>query len=303
MKETNKDTDLREALRRKYSDMPKLPADFIMKTVQQAKPEPSLKSTPVIRRWRWIAAAACILFVIGIGVRFEVGQQKQQATPDKPSQTTAHVVRSSRPKFPSTHTPSTSTPSTKVDPIVQPKQTQSPKRTDIKPEQDKQITTPHENNYQEEPVNLHYAAQTLTEDSTYQAPSRIDEFIAKLADYNKVKAVAIDCKSGTGDSTIVSTAYVFDDKKELDLFGRLLQVACWYDTNTPGFLLNFSRQQFFFSLKDLRKGEKYLWIAERINGQRILLFSVHSPIDTNVSSTCFQDYREQLTNKNIHTLF
>lgn len=165
------------------------------------------------------------------------------------------------------------------------------------------MVTPHENIYQEEHVNLHYAAQTLTEDSTYQAPSRIDEFIAKLADYNKVEAVTINCKSGTGDSTIVSTAYVFDDKKELDLFGRLLQVACWYDTNTPGFLLNFSRQQFFFSLKDLRKGEKYLWIAERINGQRILLFSVHSPIDTNISSSCFQDYREQLTNRNIHTLF
>lgn len=300
MKETNKDTDLREALRRKYSDMPKLPADFIMKTVQQTKPEASLKPALVIRRWRWIAAAACILIVIGIGVNLG---DKRQATPDKTSQVTAHAVRPPKPTNPDTHNPSTSTPSTKVDPIVQPKQTQSPKRTDIKPEQDKQITTPHENNYQEEPVNLHYAAQTLTEDSTYQAPSRIDEFIAKLADYNKVKAVAIDCKSGTGDSTIVSTAYVFDDKKELDLFGRLLQVACWYDTNTPGFLLNFSRQQFFFSLKDLRKGEKYLWIAERINGQRILLFSVHSPIDTNVSSTCFQDYREQLTNKNIHTLF
>ena len=300
MKETNKDTDLREALRRKYSDMPKLPADFIMKTVQQTKPEASLKPALVIRRWRWIAAAACIFIVISIGVNLG---DKRQATPDKPSQVTVHAVRPPKPTNPDTHNPSTSTPSTNVDPIVQPKQTQSPKRTDIKPEQDKQITTPHENNYQEEPVNLHYAAQTLTEDSTYQAPSRIDEFIAKLADYNKVKAVAIDCKSGTGDSTIVSTAYVFDDKKELDLFGRLLQVACWYDTNTPGFLLNFSRQQFFFSLKDLRKGEKYLWIAERINGQRILLFSVHSPIDTNVSSTCFQDYREQLTNKNIHTLF
>jgi hypothetical protein len=118
-----------------------------------------------------------------------------------------------------------------------------------------------------------------------------------------VKAVAIDCKSDKGDSTIVSTAYVFEDTKELDLFGRLLQVACWYDTNTPGFLLNFSRQQFFFSLKDLRKREKYLWIAERINDQHILLFCVRSQIDTNISSTCIQDYREQLTNRNIHTLF
>ena len=49
--------------------------------------------------------------------------------------------------------------------------------------------------------------------------------------------------------------------------------------------------------------EKYLWIAERINDQHILLFCVRSQIDTNISSTCIQDYREQLTNRNIHTLF
>ena len=302
MKETYKDTDLREALRRRYSDTPKLPADFMMKTVQQVKPKAS-KPTSVIRRWRWIAAAACIFVIIGIGMRFEVKQPMQQAVPDKSLQVTAHAVQDPKPINPDTHSSSTSIPPTNVVSIVRTEPTQGLKRTERKTEQNKQITTTHENIYQEEPVNLHYATQTLTEDSTYQAPSRIDEFIAKLADYNMVKAVAIDCKSGTGDSTIVSTAYVFDDKKELDLFGRLLQVACWYDTNTPGFLLNFSRQQFFFSLKDLRKGEKYLWIAERINGQRILLFSVHSPIDTNISSACFQDYREQLTNTNIHTLF
>lgn len=303
MKETYKDTDLREALRRKYSDTPKLPADFMMKTVQQAKPKVSLKPASVIHRWRWIAAAACILVIISIGMILEVKLHNQQAVSEKTSQATACAVRPSSPIPPDTHTPNTSTIPINVEPIARTELAQSPKGKDRKSEQYKQITASHENIYQEEPENLHYAAQTPTDDSTYQAPSRIDEFIAKLADYNKVESVAIDCKSGTGDSTIVSTAYVFDDKKELDLFGRLLQVACWYDTNTPGFLLNFSRQQFFFSLKDLRKGEKYLWIAERINGQRILLFSVHSPIDTNISSACFQDYREQLTNTNIHTLF
>lgn len=300
MKETYKDTDLREALRRKYSDMPMLPADFIMNTIQQAKPKASFTPTSVFRRWRWIAVAACILVVIGMGVYLE---DMQQAAPKKASQPIAHVVRNQRPATSDTHIPSTPPPSMSEEPIVHTDQTQSPCRTDRKSKQEEQMVTPHENISQADPVNLHYAAQMLTEDSTYQAPSRIDEFIAKLADYNKVEAVTINCKSGTGDSTIVSTAYVFDDKKELDLFGRLLQVACWYDTNTPGFLLNFSRQQFFFSLKDLRKGEKYLWIAERINGQRILLISVHSPIDTNISSSCFQDYREQLTNRNIHTLF
>ena len=150
--------------------------------------------------------------------------------------------------------------------------------------------------------NLHYAAYSPAEDSTYQAPSRMVEFITKIADYNKVKAVPLTCSIGSDDSTAVSMAYVFEDKEELNLFGRLLQAACWYDSKTPGYLLNFSHQQFFFTLKDLRKNEKYLWIAERIIGDRILLFSSHSPIGADVSSVCFQNYREQLTHTNYSTL-
>ena len=151
--------------------------------------------------------------------------------------------------------------------------------------------------------NLHYAALIDTDDTVkYQAPSRVDDFIAKMAEYNKVKAVHLDCSGSARDTSIVGTAYIFDDTQELDLFGRLLQVACCYDSKTPGYLLNFSHQQFFFCLKDLRKGEKYLWIAERINGGRILLFSTHSPIEAEVSSACFQEYREQLTHTNIKTL-
>ena len=118
-----------------------------------------------------------------------------------------------------------------------------------------------------------------------------------------MKAVPLNCSSDKGvDSTIVSTAYVFEDKEEYDLFARLLQAACWYDSNTPGYLLSYSHQQFFFTLKDLRKGEKYLWIAERLVGERILLFSTHSPIETTVSSVCYQNYREQLTHTNFSTL-
>jgi len=131
----------------------------------------------------------------------------------------------------------------------------------------------------------------------------MDEFIAKMADFNKVKAVALDCVApGSADSTVVGTAYVFEDRQELDLFGRLLQAACWYDSKTPGYLLNFSRQQFYFSLKDQRQGRKYLWMAERIGGNHILLYSTHSPIEASVSSACFQEYREQLMHNNLSTI-
>lgn len=139
-------------------------------------------------------------------------------------------------------------------------------------------------------------ASNEASDSTYQEPSRMDDFIEKFARYNQVEPVALECAL-KDDSTMMSVAYVFPDKKELDVFGRLLQAACWYDDATPGYHLNFSHLQFFFELKDERKGLKYLWIADRING-KILLYSTHSPIGTTVSSECYQRLRDGLMHAN-----
>ncbi len=126
----------------------------------------------------------------------------------------------------------------------------------------------------------------------------MDEFIVKMAEYGKVKGEPLHC--APGDTTVVSMAYVFDDRELPDVMSRLLQVACCYDAKTPGYLLNFSHKQFVFCLEDRKL--KYLWIAERISGGRILLFSTHSPKGTAVSSACFQNYREQLTHKGINNL-
>jgi hypothetical protein len=142
---------------------------------------------------------------------------------------------------------------------------------------------------------LHYATNEIN-DSIYQAPSRMDEFIAKMANYNKVIGVPLNCATAKNDSTVSGTAYVFEDKEDFDVFGRLLQMACWYDSKSPGYMLNFSHQQFVFTLKDLHKEEKYFWLAERITGKRILLYCTHSPIETDVSFACYQNFREQLTN-------
>ena len=62
MKERYNDTDLREALRRKYSDTPQLPSDFMasMKQRMEADVHEDQKPAPTIRRWRWMAAAACL---------------------------------------------------------------------------------------------------------------------------------------------------------------------------------------------------------------------------------------------------
>ena len=130
----------------------------------------------------------------------------------------------------------------------------------------------------------------------YQDPARVDEYIAQLADYHNVKQGQLTCSLPV-DSSVVSTVYVFPDKDEINLFSRLLQVACWYDSKTSGYHLNFSQEQFFFELKDLRRQLQYRWIAERING-RILLYGTHAPLGVKESSACYQEYRDELMFQN-----
>ena len=124
----------------------------------------------------------------------------------------------------------------------------------------------------------------------------MDDIIAQLADYHKVKQGLLTCSQHVADN-VVNTVYVFPDKDEINLFGRLLQVACWYDSKTPGYHLNFSQEQFFFELKDMRRQLQYRWIAERING-RILFYSTQAPIGVKESSACYQQYRDELMYQN-----
>ena len=268
------------------ASQPQLPDSFtnrVMKRVDARRRAVGIRRVAIAV----LAAAAGIALVVLL-------VKPRQAEPAKPLVATTHVARNPRPTYIEPDDPRSSKPSTHVVRPVRTRRTENPLSTDTQFVAVGLTADP----------NIHYAAHIQTEDTVaYQAPSRMEEFIAKMADFNQVKAVPLNCSSGESiDSTVVSTAYVFEDKEEFDLFARLLQAACWYDSKTPGYLLHFSYKQFFFTLKDLRKGEKYLWIAERLMGERILLFSTRSPIETNVSSVCYQKYREQLTHTNFSTL-
>lgn len=105
MKERYNDTDLREALRRKYSDTPQLPSDFMasMKQRMEADVHEDQKPAPTIRRWRWMAAAACLLFIIGIGftlwpkheaqtIQPQVAQKIEQPQTEQPKATEPEAV-------------------------------------------------------------------------------------------------------------------------------------------------------------------------------------------------------------------
>ena len=122
MNKTYKDTDLREALRRKYSDTPQLPADFMAKMEERLEAKPVAKTR---RLWTWVAAAACFLLIIGIGAMLKDGAtqpaQKMAATTEKPDteipstqDTTTHVAQPKRPTYLETVDPRSSTPSIHV---------------------------------------------------------------------------------------------------------------------------------------------------------------------------------------------
>ena len=306
MKEIYKDTDLREALKRKYADTPQLPADFMTKMQEEALSH----SLPNRERrksvLRWIAAAACLLIIIGVGVNNKFFRITDVPSQDvtKPGTMMAHQTKTTADETLPTSSPKPADELSEGNGLtVQSLQTEQQLTTDEQKEVADKSEPEHKP--QVEPVttsNMHYAAQSLADDSTYQAPSRMNAFIAKIADYNKVKGVPLECTSDCNGNDIVNTAYVFQDTKELDLFARLLQAACWYDSKTPGYLLRFSNQQFYFTLKDQRKGEKYLWMAERLVDGRILLLSSHSPIASKVSTACYQNYRDQLTHINTSTI-
>ena len=309
MNEKYKDTDLREALRRKYADTPKLPEGWNI-PIPQEEPTPSpspregrIKSLPYWGRFgggsfwgRLVAAAACLLIIVGVGFTLlpkdELAKQAQMIV----KQTTPKPV--SKPETPSSKVRNSQFQSQKLS---VPKPETKPKQVPTKPLPQ---PLPREGSTESLPSgrlegvpNLHYAAHDPAEETVpYQDPARVDEFIEKMAAYHNVKEGELKC-AAANDSNVVSRVYVFPDKKEVDVFGRLLQVACCYSDETPGYHLNFSHQQFFFELKDQRRQLQYRWIAERING-RILLYGTNAPIGAQTTAACYQEYRNELMHSN-----
>ena len=249
-----------------------------------------------VRLWGWLSIAASILLIIGIGAHYALDDSPRSvAQSTTVNQSIDHGQLSNRPR-----SVAQSNTSNQSIGRVQSLNRARPVAQSGMPNQSighaQSINRAHP---VEEPAtldsdpNLHYASQDLTKDTVpYQNPARVDEFISQLADYHQVKQGQLTCSLPT-DSSVVSSVYVFPDKDEINLFSRLLQVACWYDSKAPGYHLNFSQQQFFFELKDMRKQLQYRWIAERING-RILFYSTQAPIGVKESPACYQEYRNEL---------
>ena len=289
----NKIDDILEQLKGQQPviDDPDALTERIMASLPDEEPATPENGGMARRRplWQWLSMAASLLLIIGIGTTL---MRRQDAEP-----ATEALVAKAESVMVTTHEEPTAP---QVEEAVSKAVEMKYMRTASKPQQEEpqgvQPVKAKEPAYQtvDEPT-LHYAAYNLKKDTLpYQDPARVDEFIAKMAAYNNVMEAQLRC-SAPKDSNAVSKVYVFPDKQELNVFSRLLQVACWYSDETPGYLLNFSHQQFFFTLKDLHRGQKYLWMAERIGGGRILLQSTRSTLNVVPSPACYQNFREKLT--------
>ncbi len=122
MKERYNDTDLREALRRKYSDTPQLPSDFMasMKQRMEADVHEDQKPAPTIRRWRWMAAAACLLFIIGLGFTLWPKYEAQTIQPQVAQKIEQPQTEQPKAIEPQTVEPETIEPETVQEPQAEP---------------------------------------------------------------------------------------------------------------------------------------------------------------------------------------
>ena len=256
------------------------------------------RQTPVIKRMRlrWFSVAASLLLIFGVGMML------LRPTQEKQLDAVVAKVEKQACEAPEVRQEQTLSPQASDSQSAHVGQKVRSRRTNsemVKASEEVSVA-PVVDEADETDPNLHYASHEETSDTVpYQDPCRMNEFIAKLADYYQVTEGLLKC-SAPMDSNIVSAVYVFPEKwvvgnrlQEIDLFPRLLQAACWYSDETPGYLLNFSHHQFFFELKDLQKQLQYRWIAERVNG-KILLYGTTAPLGAKVTSVCYQAYREEL---------
>ena len=140
-----------------------------------------------------------------------------------------------------------------------------------------------------EKSNIVYASTGNKEQSGYQSPSLVDEFIVKLAGHYGIEQEMLDSTSTVNAANYL---YVFPDEMDVNIFGRLLQVACWYNNNSPGYQLRLSQEEFFFELDDMHEGRHHMWLAEKI-GNNTFLYGVNAPIGVSISNTNYMNFRDK----------
>lgn len=302
------DNSLRDAIARRARKCPQMPPDLNERLMERVEKKPR-RSFPIFAKW--MSAAACIVAALLIGNALLDKKQTvvpQVAKTDAPAAIkteTTLVAQAEPPKEPKTETPTVkkadvamTKPSPPIAKVTKPTKEVAEKKDttteDVPVDQiDLQPTIP----VAEESPQLIYASidEETEEDSTYQSPGKVDEFITKLAANYGVSQELPD-SIATGDSNISNAIYVFPDKLEADIMLRLMQIACWYGNTSPGYKLYMTQQQFLFELDDTRKGRRHMWFAEKAN-KCTLLYCASAPIGDVISTACYLEFKEKTSHE------
>ena len=290
MNHKSNNIDLREAIKRAEQKRKPatVPDDFVDSVLSQIEAETQPRPKTV-KLWRWVAAAACIAILLGVGTILFLNQNPApQPTIVAISDTSVTIpTEPSQPLVAETEIAS--------EPVAAPEP--KPEPAPAKPKRQHKKAQP-----KPAPDNQQQVAETITQDKDpdYVSPELLDALISKMADNQKAAKRVLDC-GHEHDSTTTEMVYLFP-KNSGDIMGRLLMSAAHYNENTDGYFLNYSQQQFFFTLNDEHTGKNYLWIAEKTDDGRIMLYTFHSPIGSELGSECYHDYHNKLLYNNMNTI-
>lgn len=314
------DNDIREALSRSEAEKtaPEVPDDFLASIMDKIEAESKNKT---VKLWRWVAAAACIALVAGIGSAILLTDNTAQKSV-LVAETTTEEITECQPIVTKTDTmaepitvPEPKAENPKAEPVAKPKPKTEPQPA---PNPNLRMERPH---YAEsKPANVaddsvstgnvaiqdaidnNYAENKPENNHKYLDPALMDEFILKMAEYQGVSKIKSEC-SATSDADFVESFYVFPIKEDFDVLGRFLLMASNYSNTAPGYIFNNSEQQVFFTIDDEQNGLNYLWIAEQIGNSNVMIYSVHAPIDIEYKSDCYQQFYNNLTFANFNTYY
>lgn len=299
------DSSLREAIARRSRKCPQMPPDLNERLMERVEKKPH-RSFPIVAKW--LSAAACLVAALLIGKALldkrqtAVPQVAKTNAPAAIKTETTLVAQAEPRKEPKAEMPTMAradAPMTKATPpiekVAKPIEKVTVAEEDTTTEEapayliDRQPVAP---STEESPRPIYASInEEADEDSTYQSPSKVDEFIAQLAANYGVRQELPD-SIATGGSNISNAIYVFPDSKQADVMTRLMQIACWYGNTSPGYKLFMTQLQFLFELDDTRKGRRHMWFAEKAN-KCTLLYCASAPIGDIISTACYLEFKEK----------
>ena len=317
------DNDIREALRRSEAKRQpaEVPGDFLASVMGKIEAEPEHKT---IKLWRWVAAAACIAVVAGIGtailfadrtvqesemiaettveekIEFQQSSRIENDTITEPVAVPEPEVEAQKQKTKPAAKPK---PATRPQPAPNPNlRIERPQYAENEPTTVAADSAPTNSIATQDAANTGYAENQSKNNENYLDPALMDKFILNMAEYQGVSKTKTEC-SIANDTLFDESFYVFPVKEDYDVLGNFLLMASQYSNTTPGYIFNNSEQQIFFTIDDEPNGLNYLWIAEQIGNSKIMIYSVHAPIDIEYKSDCYQQFYNNLTFANYNTYY